>query len=229
MPAKNTVKIYVEGGIYHIYNRGVEKRNIFEDEYDYRVFLNCLKEALLTPEKLSKVPVEVTLKGVSFKGIPKSVKNFCGNIELLAYCVMPNHFHLLVKQQSDHVIDSFMRSIATRFSMYFNKRRRRVGALFQGSYKAANVDSDERLLHLSRYIHRNPLKIGASLLNDYSSYSDYLGIRKTEWLKPQLVLDFFQPTKLPFLHHINSYQRFVEYERIEETLTTDETLENDDL
>lgn len=229
MPAKNTIKTYVEGGIYHVYNRGVEKRTIFEDEYDYRVFLNCFKEALLPPEKLPKTPIEFTLKGDTFKGVPKRVKNFFGAIDLLAYCLMPNHFHLLIKQQNNRVIDSFMRSIATRYSIYFNKRYKRVGPLFQGAYKAALIVSDVYLLHLSRYIHRNPLKIMTDLVNCYSSYAEYLGKRKIEWVKPEIILASFQPTQLPFLRHINSYKKFVEYEAVgEDILTVDEILESDD-
>ena len=68
MPARNTVKLYVANGIYHIYNRGVEKRIVFEDDLDYKVFLNCLKEALLPPEQLPQMLTSVTFKGASFKG-----------------------------------------------------------------------------------------------------------------------------------------------------------------
>lgn len=220
MPAKYTIKTYVTDGVYHIYNRGVEKRIIFEDKDDYKVFLNCLKEALLPPDKLPKIPIAFTLKGETFQGIPKMVKNFYGKMELLAYCLMPNHFHLLVKQKSDRIIDAFMQSVATRYSIHFNKKHHRIGTLFQGPYKAVLVDDDIYLLHLSRYIHRNPRQYTENLINSYSSYAEYLGNRHTEWIRPQLILASFQPTKLPFLHHVNSYRKFVEFENENDNLLT---------
>jgi putative transposase len=230
MPAKNTIKIYVADGIYHIYNRGVEKRVIFEDHTDYKMFLHCLKEALLSPDKLLKQPHVFTLKGESFKGVMKPVKNYFGNIELLAYCLMPNHFHLIIKQKNDRIMDSFMRSIATRYSIYFNKKYRRVGSLFQGPYKAVLVDDDIYLLHLSRYLHRNSLLYTKNLIDAYSSYADYLGKRHTEWVNSQLILAFFQPTKLPFLLHTNSYQSFVEFDReYEDFFNSSFALGGDDL
>lgn len=227
MPAKNTVKIYAADGIYHIYNRGVEKRTIFTDDYDYKVFLNCLKEALLPPEKLPQTPKTFTLKGSSFKGVMKPPKNFAKEISLLAYCLMPNHFHLLVKQSSDRAIDSFMRSIGTRYVIYFNKRHKRVGHLFQGIYKAAMITDEPYYLHISRYIHRNPLSHTKNLVDAYSSYADYLGKRNTAWVKSEEILASFQLSKFPFLKGRNSYQQFVEFDRInEEILTSDLTLED---
>jgi len=218
MPQKNSIKIYIQDGYYHLYNRGVERRDIFRDTEDYKVFLRFLKDALLPPPDRTILMKSFTLKGATFKGIPRRNKNFFGQIELLAYSLMPNHFHLLVHQIVPRVIDQFIRSICTRYSMYFNKKYKRNGTLFQGIYKASLITEDPYLLHLSRYIHRNPLKYTEDLRNAYSSYGEYLGIRKTEWIKPALILSFFQPGKLPFLKHINSYQKFVEYENKKETL-----------
>jgi len=212
MPARNTIKVYVANGIYHLYNRGVEKRTIFEDDYDYSVFLNCLKEALLPPKELPKTLETISFKGTSFKGVPRPPKNFSTEIDLLAYSLMPNHFHLLLKQKNERSIDGFMRSIATRYVVHFNKRYKRIGPLFQSIYKANLVSDDVYLLHASRYIHRNSLKLNKVLLGAYSSYADYLGKRHTAWLKTNIVLDMFKPTELPFLHHTNSYQQFVEFE-----------------
>lgn len=227
MPAKNTIKIYATDGIYHIYNRGVEKRTIFLDEYDYGVFLNCLKDALLPPEKLSPTIKTFTLKGVSFKGVARPPKNFVNEIELLAYCLMPNHFHLLIKQSRDRAIDSFMRSIATRYVIYFNKRYKRVGALFQNTYKAILVTEEPYFLHLSRYIHRNPFKHTKNLATAYSSYAEYLGKRHTEWIKSKMILDMFQQKSF-LLRHTNTYKKFVEYENEEnDTLFKDLTLEEE--
>ncbi len=212
MPAKNTVKVYVADSYYHIYNRGVEKRTIFLDEQDYRVFLTYLKEALSPPPDPEAKHIDVTFKGSTFKGVPKLPKNFHQKIDLLTFALMPNHFHLLVHQANHKDIKSFMQSIVTRYSGYFNKRYKRVGALFQGIYKAVLVESDEYLLHLSRYIHRNPLEAGKRLTEAHSSYPAYLGMQKISWLKPDIILSFFEEKTLPLVitKKISTYKAFVE-------------------
>lgn len=212
MPAKNVVKTYVIDGIYHVYNRGVEKRIICADAQDYKVFLSYLK-AYLSP--LLKVTKEFTLQGVTFKGVLRQPKNYHGKIKLLAYCLMPNHFHLLIQQTSSEIIAEFMQSLATRYTMYFNKRHKRVGALFQGAYRAVLIQEDPYLLHISRYIHLNPAEHVEDLSKAYSSYADYLGLRHTSWLGVDAVLDFFKEGSLPGLRHINSYKAFVENTEID--------------
>lgn len=210
MPGKNTVKTYVANSYYHVYNRGVDKRKIFEDSQDVKVFIGYLKSYLSPPPDPSKLIKTITLQGVTFKGIPRQPKNFNNEIELLAYCLMPNHFHFLIKQNSKNAMEKFMRSLTTRYSMYFNKKYQRVGRLFQGSYKAVMIKDDSYLLHLSRYIHLNPLKYASDLKKAYSSYAEYLGIRKTSWIKPDVILTFFKSTTLPELEKVNKYDKFVE-------------------
>lgn len=212
MPAKNCLKSYIENGFYHIYNRGVEKRIIFQDDQDYKVFLNYLKiylEPPIPPEKrIAKI------KETVFIAPGRPLKNFNKEIELLAYCLMPNHFHLLIKQNSPRSIESFTRALLTKYSMYFNKRYKRVGTLFQSTYKAILVMEDNYLLHLSRYIHLNPAKHlhvkDTPLHRHYSSYGDYLGKKNTHWLKPEIILSFFKQTQKKDLKDLFSYQGFVE-------------------
>lgn len=219
MPAKNTLKLYVENSFYHIYNRGVEKRTIFQDEQDYLVLLHYLKIYLSSPDLL------LPYKGDSFVFVKpprqRPLNNFHQKIFLAAYCLMPNHFHLLIKQKPSDGIDKFMHSLGTKYVQYFNKRHQRVGPLFQNTYKAILIETDEQLLHLSRYIHLNPIKdsnkevslqrsLQRSLLNSYSSYADYLGKRKTKWLQPDEILSFFKTSQKTSLKDILSYQSFVE-------------------
>lgn len=226
MPAKNTVKIYAPDAHYHVYNRGVEKRKIFMDEQDYRVFLSYLKEALSPPPDAKTRLIDVTFKGSTFKGVPKPTKNFYGSVKLIAFVLMPNHFHLLVHQKNHRDLKGFMQSLATRYSIYFNKRHKRVGTLFQGIYKAAMIDADEYLLHLSRYIHRNPLETGKNLHEAYSSYAAYLGKQQLPWLKPDVVISFFSQKPLPILKKVNTYRSFVEeYEYDEASTFGDLTLD----
>lgn len=210
MPRKNSLKVYVENGYYHIYNRGVEKRTIFQDEQDYKTFLVYLKYALSAPPKPEEYKKTFTLQGSPFKGVPRLPKNFQNKIQLLAFCLMPNHFHLLLKQTDKDSLKYFMLSLITRYSMYFNKKYNRVGSLFQGIYKAALVNNEEYLLHLSRYIHLNPSEYAKNISNTYSSYGDYLGLRHTPWLKPDLVLNQFNNRVGTDFKKVNNYKDFVE-------------------
>ncbi len=215
MPAKNIIKISIKDGYYHIYNRGVEKRTIFEDDQDYRVFLKYLKTSLTKPPDPNKFAVNVTFKGSTFKGVPRLPKNFHKKIKLVAYCLMPNHFHLLLQQKEQGAMKSFMQSLLTRYSMYFNKRYKRVGSLFQGIYKAVLVGNDNYLLHLSRYIHLNPSEYAKSLENAYSSYANYIKKRQDSWIKPNIVLDFFTSPTLKGLLKTQTYKAFVEAQEID--------------
>jgi len=107
-----------------------------------------------------------------------------------------------------------MRKVGTAYVMYFNDRYTREGTLFQGTYKAVPIDSEACLLHLSRYIHRNPLELRKTnaLSYPYSSYSIYLGLKSTEWVNPKPILDYFRDGKklLPELRAHPSYRDFVE-------------------
>lgn len=222
MPSRNVVKVYVKGGVYHIYNRGVAKSAIFNDKQDFAVFLSYLKEALTKPSQQKTI---FSLRGRTFKAVRRLPKNFYQQVNLLAYCLMPNHFHFLIKQNDAVSITSFIRSIINRYAKYFNKKYNRVGPLFQGKYKAALVDKENYLLHLTRYIHLNPFEPG-SFDRTYSSYPEYLGIRKTKWIKPDAVLSFFTKSTIPELNKINSYKDFVEkYKTDSATVLGELTLE----
>ncbi len=216
MPSKNSIKSYATDGYYHIYNRGVEKRLIFQDAQDYFVFLSYLKDYLLAKNE-KELREKLSDSSISYKEKDKILKilrlnNFFEEISLLSYCLMPNHFHFLIKQRSENSIDHFMNSIATRYSMYFNRKYKRVGPLYQDVYKAVLVTTDEYLLHLSRYIHKQALALQGDawerrMEEQPSSCLDYVGERKTGWVHPEEVLTFFSKTN-PNL----SYKSFVKEE-----------------
>ena len=211
MPRKHSLKIYVENGYYHIYNRGVEKRDVFLDDQDYRVFLHLLKYYLSPSKDKLKHPLS-NLPNYKITR-PRPLKNLYGEVELLAYCLMPNHFHLLLKQITKDGMKKLMLKLTTTYSMYFNKRYDRVGYLFQGNYKAILITKDEYLLHLSRYIHLNPIELtGATPVSyRYSSYPNYLALKNTNWVKPNFILNFFKTDKMIVgLLHYPSYKEFVE-------------------
>lgn len=213
MPSKNTIKEYVEGGFYHIYNRGVEKRLIFQDREDYTKFLYLLK--------LYLSPIDVLSKEYPLLKQHIVAHNVHGEAHLLAFCLMPNHFHLLVKQDKKDTITRLMRAVVTSYSMYFNKRYERVGSLFQGIFKASRVGTDEYLLHLSRYIHLNPIERGASLSDfQWSSYLYYLGEKEALWLNTQFIKDYFNESN-PNL----SYRNFVEEQQTQVELPPNITID----
>lgn len=208
MPAKNSRKQFIENSYYHIYNRGVEKRQIFMDDMDYSVFISYLKNYLLPKNEnflrdiISDENSTSKQKADALRQI--KLNNFSQTISLTAYCLMGNHFHLLVKQTSADGIDKFMNSLMTRYTMYFNRRHKRVGHLFQGNYKAVLVETEAQLLHLTRYIHQNPASKGHAFQSyPYSSYKQYVSLKAVEWLKPNEVLAYF--SKQGF----NSYAAFV--------------------
>jgi putative transposase len=224
MPAKNLVRIEGDFCHYHVYNRGVEKRIIFEDEQDYKVFLNYLKEYLNPPLDPSKI----ILQGLSLQNLQNvfhQPKNYFGKVKLLAYCLMPNHFHLFLYQKDRHNIERFMRSLVTRYSMYFNKKYKRVGSLFQGAYKSILIQDEQYFLHLSRYIHLNPLEYTKNLVLAYSSYAEYLGLRKTSWIHTEKILAFFGKASKDFIKTEN-YKDFVErYDKDSAVILENLTLE----
>ena len=204
MPAKNVLKEYQLGGYYHIYNRGVDKQDIFRGDLDYKTFLSYLK-TYLSPE-------EVNLQGESLQAPSRKLKNYFGEITLLCYCLMPNHFHLLVKQRSDHGIDHFMRSLSTKYVRYFNSHYHRLGPLFQGPYKAVRVTNENQFIYLSKYIHRNPVSLvtykeSPRRLEEYkySSYANYLLKFNQPWVESKEILSLFSRS-VPSL----TYQSFIE-------------------
>ncbi len=216
MPARNSRKVYLTNGYYHLYNRGVEKRTIFQDEQDYAVFLNYLKQYLI-PKPILELQEKLSNPLTSYRERTSIVQlirlnNFSGNLKLLAYSLMPNHFHFEVNQNAPETIDIFMNSLCTRYTMYFNNKYSRVGHLLQGVYKAVSITLDSQLLELSRYIHKQALILN----NQPSSYPEYIGQRKTEWVHSEIVLGYFSKSKpnLSYEFFINGDNNFENIDKI---------------
>jgi len=179
-------KITFENGkYYHVYNRGVEKRNIFRDDKDRFRFIHDLYEFndINPVENNYGVPVSVIQKN------QKRRRELLVNI--LCFCLIPNHYHLILEQLVDNGISIFMQKLGG-YVYSFNLKYKRVGPLFQGKFKAIQIENENGLLHLSRYQHINPLEIiepnwkeegikdwgkAIQFLESYrwSSYLDYIG------------------------------------------------------
>lgn len=191
MPSRNRIKDYDVDSYYHVYNRGVNKKRIFVDDQDYSVFLNILKRYLDgKPQKDSS---------------GRNYEDLAGTIDLLAFCLMPNHFHLFLFQGDDwRALENLMRRVTTSYSMYFNRRYKRVGHLFQDSYKAAKIGNEAYLQHISRYIHLNPKNYKHY---EWSSYQYYSGKKKADWVKPGKILGLFS-TKDEYIRFVDDFKDY---------------------
>lgn len=185
----------VNGEYYHIFNRGVDKMNIFNNSYNFQRFLKTmLYYKVLGPKpRFSLFTPTNNLLDTS-----KQI------VEIIVFCFMPNHFHFLVKQSIDGGITEFISKLSNSYTKYFNIKHKRVGPLLQGEFKSVLVESDEQLLHLSRYIHLNPLVSG--LVKDlgnypWSSYPEYIGLSAQKICAKEIILNQFKSPK--------DYQRFV--------------------
>jgi putative transposase len=184
MPSQNVVKFYKIDSFYHLYNRGVAKDIVFHDNQDFAYFL-----------KLFKRHLDPSDKSVDNQGKPYTKYHHL--VELAAYCLMPNHFHLLAYQKNDTGgIVKLMRSVATAYSMYYNKRYARVGPVFQGRYKARQIKDDSDLMNIYKYIHRNPEQY---LHYPWSSLPYYRGVKSSAWLQPARVQALFDGGCLTYL------------------------------
>lgn len=191
MVSRNRIKQYVNESYYHVYNRGVAKRVIFKDEDDYAVFLNLLKRYLdNTPEKDSS--------GREYDWLHHE-------IELLAFCLMPNHYHLLLYAKDASAMTRLLRGVATSYSIYFNKKYERVGPLFQDRFKASWILQDSYLSHVSRYIHLNPKQWRSW---EFSSLPYFIGKKSAAWVRPQRIMELFEGEDyLAFVSDYVSYKK----------------------
>jgi len=204
---------FIEGQYYHIYNRGVEKRDIFMDRCDYERFLYLLFVCNDTKPLLNS---QFYYRGLA--SIVKYPQQRELLVDIACFCLMPNHYHLLLRQRSEGGISLFMQKLGTAYTMYFNARQERNGVLLQGTFKAAHVDKELYLTHLSRYIHLNPLDLYESGWKEkglvrgvksyefvkkypWSSYGDFLGEERfTRILNRGLFSELYAPEQ---------YEKFV--------------------
>ena len=166
----------LSGCIYHLYNRGNRKAPVFHDDGDYLYFLRQLRDYLKSHA-----------------------------VTLIAYCLMPNHYHLLARQEGDDAISQMMQAFGTSLSKTYNKKYQTVGSLFQGRFRDEHVGDAGYLMHVARYLHRNPVKARLCRKPEdwpYSNYCDVIGKRNG------MLCDFSPVLKL-FAHDAGLYQEFV--------------------
>ncbi len=208
----------VESEFYHVYNRGTDKRLLFRDDTDSQRFLKLLY--------LSNSVGSINVRNILRKNNePYTFERGAPLVSIGAYCLMPNHFHILLTPCVEDGISLFMKKLGTGYSMYFNKRYNRTGTLFEGPFKARWADSDTYLKYLYAYIHLNPLKLWSrvdlatessveetlSFLQSYrySSLSDYLQAPRLEKviIDPKPFPEYFETAA----DHINELQDWLSY------------------
>lgn len=164
----------------HIYNRGVEGIEIFREKEDYEMFKQFLQEYLSPAPSAKATKTEFTVNGRTYMGSPHQPKNYHDKVVLLAYSLHPTHFHLLLHETDKGSQSRFLRSLGTRYSIYFNKKYTRKGSLFDGSYKAVNLSDLNKILYLTLYMH-------TLTAASHSSYPVYLRQESASWVNPDIV------------------------------------------
>jgi REP element-mobilizing transposase RayT len=189
MPSRNSIKQYAPHSYYHVYNRGVNKQPIFHEAADKAYLLKLFKRHLDPCDK------SIRTDGLNYE-------KYNQQTELLAYCFMNNHYHLLLYLHDDQeAISKLLQSVFTAYTMYFNKKYKRSGTLFQGVYKGSRIDSDAYLLHITRYIHMNPRHYKTYY---YSSVQYYLNKPAPHWINTGRVLALFDGSD--YLSFLEDYE-----------------------
>lgn len=184
MPSRNVP--FVNDEYYHIFNRGVAKMPIYNNVFDYKHFLSTILYYQIDGPKP---------RFSFFRDKPISLENNREIVDIICYCLMPNHFHFLLQQKKENGITEFVSKLSNSYTKYFNAKNKRVGPLLQGEFKSVYVESNDQLLHLSRYIHLNPLVGYVTKDLDFyrwSSYPEYINLINSQICNKKIILDQFK-------------------------------------
>lgn len=198
----------IEGEFYHIYNRGVDKRDVFQDKEDIDRFIQSIIEFNVIDPIRSLFENSLHKKKTILRNsIPQDKL-----VEIMAYCLNPNHYHFILKQVSEKGIEKFMHKVGTGFTNYFNAKNERTGALFQGKFKSIHINKDQYLTNLSAYVNLNfrvhKIK-GLALKLTKSSWGEYMGENHENICEKKVVLNYFKDKE--------QYKKFA-FNSVKETL-----------
>ena len=178
---------FVKKEFYHIFNRGVDKRKIFLSQDDLHRFLESMEEFNCTEPSGSILEQRVSRK--LGRRTPKKNKL----VNIICYCLNPNHFHLILEQCADNGISEFMKRLCGGYAKYFNEKNKRNGALFQGKFKSVHIKSNEHLLYVSCYVNLNYIVHGIKERElVYSSWAEYTGRAKKKICTSDIILGQFK-------------------------------------
>lgn len=204
MPARFT--LLVTGQYYHIFNRGVNKQPIFQGVRDYKRALDVLEFYSFNPKlRFSKFLLLSQEEKSNFRENLYKLNDRL--VDIICFCFMPNHFHLLINQLKDNGISKFMANLQNSFTRYFNTRHERIGPLLQGQFKAVLVEDDDQLLHVSRYIHLNPYS--SHVVKDLKSLEQYFWSSFPEYLEGAVTQICDKDVILSQFKDKNDYKKFV--------------------
>lgn len=200
---------FITGQHYHIYNRGIDRREIFSNQSDIGRFFQSMLE-FNTLEPIGSI-YQNSFKNHSLGGSTSKLNSKLKSpkdkklVEFIAYCVNPNHYHFMVQQVAERGIEKFMHRLATGYTMYFNEKEKRSGSLFQGVFKSIHIDSNEYLLHLSAYVNLNDRvhQLGgepSKLVESVSSWGEYMGKNSAGICDKDIILGQFK--------NVDSYKKF---------------------
>lgn len=223
-----------DGEYYHIYNRGVEKRTVFTARADYERFLFDLyalndRHPFFNSQYHYRGSTSIERLATRARTLGERQQRVT-LVDLVCFCLMPNHYHLLLRQRGDDGVSLFMQKLGTAYTMYFNEKYQRSGALFQGRYKAIHVPRDRYFLPLSRYIHLNPLdtieprwkRMGIKsiprarhflLTYPWSSYADYVGNPQFPFLLDTELIRGIFGSPARYQSYVEAYH-FVDWEKV---------------
>lgn len=190
------------GEVYHLYNRGVDKRVIFPNDSCFARFMSILKHYLKYDYPYSLV-LQRARKYSDIKRLALNLERYRWEhplVEVLSLCLMPNHFHLQVRQLVEDGVSVFMHRLGTSYTNYFNTRNERTGRLFEGPFKSVYVESEGQFLCLNRYIHVNPVASGLANFKNlnrwpWSSLPNYLKESESSICRPAEILSYFRDVK----------------------------------
>jgi putative transposase len=185
-------KTFHPGGYYHVFNRGNNKELIFLDQQDFLNFLKRLRIVL----NLLPTPNIRQRGALRVRPLPKN------SFSILAYCLMPNHFHFLIQQVSNVMIGELIKKVCVSYAMYFNRKYNRVGNIFQDTFKAKEILNDSYLTYLSAYIHNNP---DSALNYPYSSLIEYSKQSLDQICNTEFILKYFDGDKNRYIDFVSGY------------------------
>jgi putative transposase len=195
---------------YHVFNRGMNKQVVFNNDIDRLRFLFLIlvlqgEVIIKNVSREVRQRVQSSTLHINQDLMNDVLKN--RTVGLVSFCLMPNHFHLIVKEIENGGIAKYMQRVLTAYTKYFNTKYEHSGHLFQGSYKSVWISDDKQLMHLSAYIHKNPreLKNWRGKVDHYpwSSYRDYLNENRFgELLVTSVIMDRYKKDE-------HAYEKFV--------------------
>lgn len=199
----------VKNGIYHVFNKTIDSKNIFVKDNICRHLFNLSKYYRSEKARISFSRLKDFSESIREEIVKATIPQKYYRVEILSYCLMPTHFHMLLKQKTNNGIEKFMSDIINAFTRFHNLKHERKGPIFLPRFKSVMIQKDEQLLHVSRYIHLNPysslcVNTYSELIEYYwSSYREYIGSKKDGICQTDLILGFFN-------HDRAKYKQFVE-------------------